>query len=108
MVVDRFRVGAIGALSVVRKVNGPYADAEMLEWARRITEAQVDLNRVRNSRRQLIKRFQRFETVEEIPPSRSATLIGVNTALEAAGIEFISTRQDGPGIRLRPSKANSK
>ena len=39
------------------KISGPDADAELLEWARRIAEAQVDLNRVRNSRRRLITRF---------------------------------------------------
>jgi len=33
------------------------ADAETLEWARRIAEAQVDLTRVRNSRRQLVTRY---------------------------------------------------
>jgi hypothetical protein len=35
----------------------PYENGETLEWARRIAEAQVDLTRVRNSRRQLITRL---------------------------------------------------
>jgi len=42
---------------MARKISGASADAETLEWARRIAEAQVDLNRVRNSRRRLITRF---------------------------------------------------
>ena len=35
----------------------PYENGETLEWSRRIAEAQVDLTRVRNSRRQLITRL---------------------------------------------------
>ena len=52
--------------------------------------------------------IQRFETVDGVPPSRSTTLLGVKTALESAGIEFIGTPQDGPGIRLRAHNAGSK
>ena len=39
------------------KISGPYADAETVEGARRIAEAQFDLNRVRNRRRLLITQF---------------------------------------------------
>ncbi len=45
--------------------------------------------------------IQRFEQAEGIPPSRSSTLIEVQKALEVAGIEFIGTPDDAPGIRLR-------
>jgi hypothetical protein len=38
-------------------ISGPNADAETVERARRIAEAQFDLNRVRNSRRLLITQF---------------------------------------------------
>jgi hypothetical protein len=43
----------------------------------------------------------RFEQVDEVPPSHSSTLMQVKKALEAAGVEFIGTPEDGPGIRLR-------
>jgi hypothetical protein len=43
--------------AMARKICGPDADAETLEWARRIAEAQIDLNRVRTSRRRLLTRF---------------------------------------------------
>ena len=43
--------------AMARKISGPYGDAETMEGARRIAEAQVDLTRVRNSRRQLITRL---------------------------------------------------
>ena len=42
---------------MARKICSFDADAEMLEWARRIAEAQIDLNRVRNIRKRLITRF---------------------------------------------------
>ena len=34
--------------AMARRIAGPDADAEALDWARRIAEAQVDLNRVRD------------------------------------------------------------
>jgi DNA-binding transcriptional regulator YiaG len=48
--------------------------------------------------------IQRFEQAEGVPPSRSSTLIDIKKTLEAAGIEFIGTPDDGPGIRLRKPK----
>ena len=44
---------------------------------------------------------QRFEQADGVPPSRSSTLVDVQKALEAAGVEFIGTPDDGPGIRIR-------
>jgi transcriptional regulator with XRE-family HTH domain len=48
-----------------------------------------------------MKTIARFEQVDGVPPSRSSTLLDVQKALEAAGVEFIGTPEDGPGIRLR-------
>jgi hypothetical protein len=45
------------AEAIARRIAGPDADAEALEHARRIAEAQVDLNRVRSHRRRLIAGF---------------------------------------------------
>jgi hypothetical protein len=55
-----------------------------------------------------IQTIKRFEAAEGIPQSRTQTLLEIKAALEAAGIEFIGTPQDGPGIRLRPRNAESK
>ena len=44
--------------------------------------------------------IKRFEAVDGIPPSRSSTLIDVQKTLEAAGIEFIGSPEDRPGIRI--------
>ncbi len=45
------------AEAIAQRIAGPDADAETQEGARRIAEAQVDLNRVRSSRRRLITHF---------------------------------------------------
>jgi predicted transcriptional regulator len=44
--------------------------------------------------------IQRFEAVDGIPPSRSSTLLEVQKTLEAAGIEFVGSPADRPGIRF--------
>jgi transcriptional regulator with XRE-family HTH domain len=44
--------------------------------------------------------IKRFEAVDSIPPSRSSTLLDVQAALEAGGVEFIGTPTDRPGIRF--------
>ena len=49
--------------------------------------------------------IKRFEATDGIPPSRSRTLDDIRKALEAAGIEFIGTPDDAPGIRLRRSSS---
>ena len=51
--------------------------------------------------RQFISMAIRFEAVDGIPPSRSSTLLDVQTALEAAGIEFIGSHTDRP-VHLAP------
>jgi hypothetical protein len=43
--------------AMARKISGPYGDAETMQGARRIAEAQFDLNRVRNRRRLLTTQF---------------------------------------------------
>jgi hypothetical protein len=43
--------------AIARRISAPCENGETLEWARRIAETQVDLTRVRNSRRQLIARL---------------------------------------------------
>jgi DNA-binding transcriptional regulator YiaG len=51
--------------------------------------------------------IQRFEQVDGIPPSRSSTLLDVKRGLEAAGIEFTGTPEEGPGIRIWAKEATS-
>ncbi|SEC59646.1 Helix-turn-helix domain-containing protein [Rhizobiales bacterium GAS191] len=47
-----------------------------------------------------VRTIKRFEKSDDVPPSRSSTLITVKSALEAAGIEFIGSPSDRPGIRM--------
>ncbi len=48
-----------------------------------------------------LRTLLRFEQTDGVPPSRSLTLLDVQKALEAAGIEFIGAPEDAPGIRIR-------
>jgi hypothetical protein len=45
------------AEAIALRIAGPNAEANALQWARRIAEAQVDLNRVRSLRREAIGRM---------------------------------------------------
>lgn len=42
----------------------------------------------------------RYETSQGVPASRKQNLQKIKSALEAAGIEFIGTPSDRPGIRI--------
>jgi hypothetical protein len=66
------------AEAIALRIAGPHADAEILDYARQIGEAQVDLNRVRSLRREVIARMlsQPRLTVRSPHCSRSGSLIG--------------------------------
>jgi transcriptional regulator with XRE-family HTH domain len=55
-----------------------------------------------------LKTINRFEKVNGVPPSRSQTLIQIQNVLEAAGIEFTGTPEEGPGIRIWAKEATSR
>ena len=44
--------------------------------------------------------IKRYEAVNGIPKSRKGHLSLLRTHFESAGIEFIGTSDDGPGIRI--------
>ena len=48
-----------------------------------------------------LKTIQRIEKLNGVPSSHTQTLNAIRTALEAAGIEFVGTPTDRPGVRLR-------
>lgn len=52
--------------------------------------------------------IQRFEQVDGIPPSRSSTLINLMRTLEAAGVEFIGSPEDLPGVRIHRSRMKNR
>ena len=49
----------------------------------------------------------RYEATIGIPPSRKDNLQKLKSALESAGIEFIGTPTDRPGIRIGPPKTDN-
>jgi hypothetical protein len=55
-----------------------------------------------------VQTIKRLEAADGVPSGRSTTLLGVQTALEAAGIEFIGSPMDGPGIRIRALSTRSE
>ncbi len=46
--------------------------------------------------------LRRFELEDGIPAGNIRTIEAIKNTLEEAGIEFIGTPDDGPGVRLRP------
>jgi hypothetical protein len=54
--------------TMARKIAGPRANAEALEQARRVAEAQVDLNRVRAHRRNVIARAHADPDLAHLAP----------------------------------------
>jgi transcriptional regulator with XRE-family HTH domain len=45
--------------------------------------------------------IRRLELVDGVPSSNARTLVALQQTLEAAGIEFIGSPEDAPGVRLR-------
>jgi DNA-binding transcriptional MerR regulator len=45
--------------------------------------------------------IQRFEQQDGVPPSRSQTLMDLKRAFEEAGVEFIGSPDDKPGVRFK-------
>ena len=45
--------------------------------------------------------IQRMEVMEGVPSGNVRTLSAIQAALEDAGIEFIGSPADAPGVRLR-------
>ncbi len=48
--------------------------------------------------------IQRMEVMDGVPAGNVKTLVAIQQALEGAGIEFIGSPDDSPGVRLRSGK----
>ncbi len=53
------------------------------------------------------KTVRRIEANDGMPDSKLKTISQIKSSLETAGIEFIGTPEDGPGIRIRPVASKS-
>jgi hypothetical protein len=67
------------------------AARSLLRWSATVAATHTGLTK---------RTIERLEQNDGIPPSRSQTLVDLQRAFEAAGIEFVGTPEDGPGVRL--------
>ena len=49
--------------------------------------------------------IKRLEVMDGVPSGQVRTLQAIKLALEAAGVDFIGTPDDRPGVRLRQDKS---
>ena len=66
----------------------------LLDWSRQILSEHSGVG---------ISALMRLESAEGIPNGNIKTFESVQKAFEQAGIEFIGTPDDGPGVRLKKS-----
>ena len=45
--------------------------------------------------------IRRMEVVDGVPSGQIRSLLAIQTALESAGVEFVGSPTDNPGVRLR-------
>ena len=48
--------------------------------------------------------IKRIEATDDVPASSASSLHTLRVCLEAAGIDFIGTPDDAPGIRINPRR----
>ena len=48
-----------------------------------------------------ISTIKRLEVMDGVPSINISTMIAIQTALEDAGVEFVGSPDDRPGVRLR-------
>ena len=48
-----------------------------------------------------ISTIKRLEVMEGVPAINISTMVAIQSALESAGVEFIGSPDDRPGVRLK-------
>ena len=66
----------------------------LLDWSRQILSERSGIG---------ISALMRLESADGIPSGNIKTFESVQKAFEQAGIEFIGTPEEGPGVRLKKS-----
>jgi hypothetical protein len=90
--------------ALARQIAGPDAGAELLERARRVAEAEIDLRRVRDARHQLLNRalsdpdYESEARVREKQAlvSRCARVDGPVTPMRYHVVAFLDSKPEGP------------
>jgi transcriptional regulator with XRE-family HTH domain len=72
------------------------AARSLLDWAAEELASQSGIS---------VVTIRRFERHNGLPPSRAQSLNDLQRAFERAGIEFIGSAEEGPGVRLWSGKA---
>ena len=78
--------------------------SEQIRAARAIIRMTV--NQLSQSAGIGIATIKRLEAVDGVPPAQARTLSLLQTALESAGVEFVGSPTENPGVRLK-TKPNS-
>jgi hypothetical protein len=90
--------------ALAREIAGPNADAEVLELAHRVAEAEVDLRRVRYARHQLLNSVLSdpdYESEERVREKdalvyRCMRVDGPFTPMPHHVVEFLDSKPEGP------------
>ncbi len=48
-----------------------------------------------------ISTIKRLEVMDGVPAINISTMVAIQSALENAGVEFVGSPDDGPGVRLK-------
>jgi len=72
------------------------AARSFLRWSAEETASRVGITK---------KTIERLEQHEGVPSTRAQTLLDLQRAFESAGIEFVGTPEEGPGVRLWRDRA---
>lgn len=49
--------------------------------------------------------IKRLEVMQGVPAGNTKTLLAIKTTLEAAGVEFVGSPENGAGVRFKPSSS---
>lgn len=49
-----------------------------------------------------VSTIKRIEASDSAPQATRANVVALQTTLEQAGVEFLGTPDNGPGVRMRP------
>jgi hypothetical protein len=49
--------------------------------------------------------IKRLEVMQGVPAGNTKTLLAIKTCLEAAGVEFVGSPENGAGVRFKPSSS---
>lgn len=63
----------------------------VLGWSSEDAAARLGISR---------QTLHRLESYDDVPPSRTYVIRGLRQVFEEAGVEFIGSPWDGPGVRL--------